>query len=722
MTKRVWIPGIALLAFALAGCPPTKSKTQNPVDAKPPTIRSFSETLAVTAIASSGGWLWVGTPRGLHKWDLEGKGFTLIGKGEGLPSEKILALTPDNEGGLWALTTGGLGHELKGKWQSFPAAPVGEFVAGLAVLPGGVLWAGGPDGLARFKDGRWERFLQGTAVTALIAFNQDVWAGTGGRGILRVVGEKVELFGREQGCEADLIRSMAQGPSGPMAIGDGPGGPRLVAWDGQRLWSYSIETDAKFTFEWIRRIENEVLLGSGSKVFALSRLAAGQSPKGPVRLTPLASPPLRSPVALGLRDAIPAATTAPVATPAAAPAASAPAPPAGKPAADVKTTTTKPGAPATAAAPAPPPRVATKTETMPVWESAPWGASLPDSITAVGPDGVSLFIGTRFLGASRVNPDGKLVHYRTYDLAQSGVRLSVACETQDECYVATGTTHAWFFDGKTFDVAQVDPEKGSRVLAVVNQPLGGVLAIHRGAKDPMLRMSTASGTHWTPIALQDVKVPEGVAEVSFATYSPTKHLWLGLHYIDQVGDRVDYGAVEISPDEGKVIYHRQFTGTAKGPTVGMRIPNDLESAWFRGDGDELWFGSRSGAVRIKDAEVRLFTENDGLESEYVHDILEGPDGKIWVATNRGVGTYDGTRWSFPGEGYPLRVRATSLARDRQGQVFVGTKSGLLIVGPRGVERIGESQGLLEESILNLAVDKSDRIWVLTEKGLSLLSR
>src|SRR5207247_115053 len=135
---------------------------------------------------------------------------------------------------------------------------------------------------------------------------------------------------------------------------------------------------------------------------------------------------------------------------------------------------------------------------------------------------------TRFLGATRVD-EASLFHFRTYDLARDAERLTVACEGVAECYVATGAARAWRFDGQAFGAVSIDPEVGSRVLAVLNPPHGSVIAIHRGAADPVLRISSVSSEgQWMPTGATALKVPAGVPDVTFAQFAPSRHLWLGL--------------------------------------------------------------------------------------------------------------------------------------------------------------------------------------------------
>ncbi len=96
------------------------------------------------------------------------------------------------------------------------------------------------------------------------------------------------------------------------------------------------------------------------------------------------------------------------------------------------------------------------------------------------------------------------------------------------------------------------------------------------------------------------------------------------------------------------------------------------------------------------------------------------NGQIWIATNRGIGQYDGERWRFPKGNY-MNVRASALARDGEGRVWVGSDRGVMeIVDENRRHFIGTRTGLLDDKVLNLTVDLRGRVWTLTEKGISII--
>ncbi len=68
--------------------------------------------------------------------------------------------------------------------------------------------------------------------------------------------------------------------------------------------------------------------------------------------------------------------------------------------------------------------------------------------------------------------------------------------------------------------------------------------------------------------------------------------------------------------------------------------------------------------------VRTYTENDGLASSTIHDLLQTPDGRIWFATRSGLSVYDGSEWtSFAApSGFPS-LTVNKLALDAAGSLW-----------------------------------------------------
>lgn len=763
-------PACATLSLALClglsapGCGPgagAKTEAAKPTGGVPVRVRSFSDSLPVTCLAAAGGLLWAGTPRGLVRWSSARKDQkdakdrpvpAVLTTADGLPADKITALSVDDKGGVWALTPKGVSRFAEGGWTNFPPPPVGDLVAGMVALADGqVAWAGGSDGIARLTDGRWEHFAQGTTVTAVATDGAGgVWFGTSGKGVMRVVRDQLLQFGSAEGNDVDNVRAMAAGEGGAaLVVGDSPGGPRASYFDGSRFYSYRI--DAPGVIEWVRRAGTDLLLGSGQWVWSMKRITPGSKTEGPVRFTFVGQVVASAPRAVPLQ-ALQPKDDAPKATPKDAAGGDSMKkstdevdellkekgkPAKGKGAKGKKSSSLLPAGPRLAGAPAPievedlgeGPRRPVRSYLVagpggqggaPRFDTEPVRLRLPDGITSVTSDGNALFVGTRFLGVSRIE-GGEVTPFRLYDLANGAERVSVACVSNDECYVATGGTRAWRFDGQAFEPTEIDPEKGSHVLAVVRDNGGAVYALHRGASSKEVRISRVSGQgKWAPVGVTSLEVPIGLPDISFASFSPRGRLWIGLRYMDRDQDVRDFGAAEVSIEDGKVVYHRQKPkGATTNASEGVAIPSDVTAISFRGP-EEVWFASRSGAVRLLDNKVKVFTENDGLESELLRDVVEGLGGTIWVATSKGIGVYDGVKWAFPQQGH-LNRKASALARDPEGRIWIGSDAGVMeVVNETKRHFIGTRTGLLDDQVLNLMVDLRGRVWALTQKGISVI--
>jgi ligand-binding sensor domain-containing protein/tRNA A-37 threonylcarbamoyl transferase component Bud32 len=96
----------------------------------------------------------------------------------------------------------------------------------------------------------------------------------------------------------------------------------------------------------------------------------------------------------------------------------------------------------------------------------------------------------------------------------------------------------------------------------------------------------------------------------------------------------------------------------------------------------LWAGGDGGLVRwnLQGGGYEKFGVADGLPSNRVNDLLVDPEGILWVATDAGVGRFDGKSWRTFDEADGLDTQwVQSLAIDDEGNVWAGT-----LYGERGL--------------------------------------
>ncbi len=110
---------------------------------------------------------------------------------------------------------------------------------------------------------------------------------------------------------------------------------------------------------------------------------------------------------------------------------------------------------------------------------------------------------------------------------------------------------------------------------------------------------------------------------------------------------------------------------------------------------------------------RQWTTEDGLPQNSILDILQTPDGYLWLATFGGLVRFDGVRFDLfdvaNTPGLPTN-RVTTLEQDGDGGLWLGTLDGLVRF------ENGVATRHLDASILDLFRDRAGTLWVGTERG------
>jgi diguanylate cyclase (GGDEF)-like protein len=175
-------------------------------------------------LETDAGVLWVGTNvHGLFRFDIEPDGRLRrnalhLGKKHGLPNDAVRALAIDQRQRLWIGTGRGLarwdGHTLM-RWQSGDQGPLGG-VYGLSWLPDGTLLAAlNGSGLGRFRmddgfriqglaDGLPDSYLHALLVSG-DAEDPIIWLGSGSSGVLRLEAGRWRAFNERHGLPQRVV-------------------------------------------------------------------------------------------------------------------------------------------------------------------------------------------------------------------------------------------------------------------------------------------------------------------------------------------------------------------------------------------------------------------------------------------------------------------------------------------------------------------------------------
>lgn len=647
---------LALGLVAAAGCP-TDSRTpvRSPGDlAGPPprSIATFSETAPFTAVARLADDVYAGTAAGVIRFNAQTGEFVRLTAKQGLPADRVDALSGHPASGLWVATAKGIARFHAGVWTNHPTSQVtGGSVTALLATRWGV-WAGGPNGLGRLEKGKWTGYLRGAKVTYLLAdlSGDGLWVGTAGEGIYHGRGESFVSHSPAKGQRLRQVHSMTYTKSGGLlAAGTGEAGQMLAFFDGRHWTCYRPRPAVKLS--WVLQVAGEVLLVGADRVMALRQTVPTATsttpPAGPVELERLLAP-------------------------------------------DVPTD-----------------------YPAPLFYTAPLDRWLPPDPTVVVGHGRYTLIGTRTAGL--VQFDGQEARwFRTRDLVGETEKLMVACDGGSCLFAGAGT--AYRFDGTGFKALALAPEptavqgfvkdRGGDVLAIATGGDGRTLVVGKVAGDKLqvLREHKLSlpggrvevrfarlgpaGELWIGLRVREEGEvrPWGVV-VSRADGPMVYHRSTLLPKEDRAP-----GSLAL-PDDARDVY---FSGEEAWLATGMgacRVRGDkvtlftenegLESeiihAFARTPKGELIAATHGGVGRF-DGKQWLFDLGPELRTQT--GALLAEDGVVWVGTARGV-----VRWAN-GKMEVIGVReglaggdVRDVYRDPLGRLWALTAGGLSIFGP-----------------------------------------
>lgn len=656
---------LGLLLVGTTGCPASSRKASERHE-QAVQVQSFSEAAPIRAISVIPPYAFVASERGLGRWNLRTGQVLYLSAEHGLPGDHVAALSYDAiREWLWIATDRGV-TRYEVKFGAFSELPPPPMVLGLlpitqaTVEPAGDggLWIGNERGLFYTNtEGQWTDTPITESITALLRDRDGwVWIGTKTGLIgLRPDGETYR-YGSELGCALASVRFITEAPGDvPMIVGeDEDGEQRIVTIEGGRCASYHADPDTPWLHAFAR--DDELILLTSERLYVMGM--AGERPpelsRHGMRLLPVrvgSVTPAASPYMLRALDD---------------------------------------------------PRL-------------PVGARL------VAATEEEILLGTDGLGTARIAREpaqepGQASGnqwLRRGDLVEDASALTVACAKPSDCYVGTGRA-GWHYDGDGFSA--IEREDGT-VLAFARSATGELYAVVREADEQRLSIERIDAGSWVKVAGVAIETPGNFPSVSFVRFSPDSKLWLGLRYRGDDGNWTPYGAVMVDVALGLVTHHGARLRRQHRHARTQRIPMKLADIAFFED-DERWLASSGGAVQIQGRKSKVFGERDGLQSEQLGGVAVAPGGVVFVAGRSGVASYDGASWTYP---EPLRMPVNDIEIGKDGRLWMATRRGLGVFDGTRVRWFDTRRGLLENEITEVVADSVGRIWVRGPTGISVLS-
>ncbi len=153
-----------------------------------------------------------------------------------------------------------------------------------------------------------------------------------------------------------------------------------------------------------------------------------------------------------------------------------------------------------------------------------------------------------------------------------------------------------------------------------------------------------------------------------------------------------------------------------GNTPGM--PRDAEPvrALVEDDAGRIWIGMERGLLALEAGGVAAFDGDASLRSAKVNGFARRIAGGFWVATDRGVGFWDGR--ALRGIDVPGIGRPTCLAESQEGRLWIGSQGALHALDPatgrltslRDTQAFGRYAGH-ELNVYGLMFDQRGRPWI-----------
>lgn len=230
LIARLWSVVLAVTACALLAAPPRQAIARE----LPPAFMGLHHTGwsvkdgapgPVTALAQTpDGWLWVGTPTGLFRFDgLRFEAVQMLA-GQRLPASNIRSLLVSPSGALWIGDVfGGITCYEDNRLTHYGSAEglPGRTILRLAAGSDETVWAAAASGIYRLRHGRWEAAgpTQPRTVDVLVDRRLTVWVRSGHRLFRR--GRDDTLF-RDIGpaSDSDVLR-MVEAADGAVWVPDG---------------------------------------------------------------------------------------------------------------------------------------------------------------------------------------------------------------------------------------------------------------------------------------------------------------------------------------------------------------------------------------------------------------------------------------------------------------------------------------------------------------------
>ena len=151
-----------------------------------------------------------------------------------------------------------------------------------------------------------------------------------------------------------------------------------------------------------------------------------------------------------------------------------------------------------------------------------------------------------------------------------------------------------------------------------------------------------------------------------------------------------------------------------GPTGCPRIPS---GASRRTKAGASGLARTTGMIWYNTGQFYAYDRKYGLSDSFVSAVCEDREGNLWVGTRSGLNRFREGRFfnELKSEGAPYD-RVNTLFEDREGNLWIGSIEGLIRLTPRRFFTYNKQQGLTHNNTVSVLEDRNGRVWTGTYGG------
>jgi len=177
-----------------------------------------------------------------------------------------------------------------------------------------------------------------------------------------------------------------------------------------------------------------------------------------------------------------------------------------------------------------------------------------------------------------------------------------------------------------------------------------------------------------------------------------RFLWLGTHGGISKYDGKQF--FSITPEDGLI--------------------SEFVTCLYQDQNKDVWIGTEQGISRFDGKTFINYTQSSGLSDDYINTIYEDDAGRIWLGTRTGISVMYGGEWRsdyLNWEGFDVMPAVNALVEGKDGELFVGTSSGLYIVKGDHLRPVLFDGEFKKVNILSMYMTAEEEMWIGTDQGL-----